>query len=188
MTQMSEAGMDGVLSCGRSTVHLLEQFEQHGSAPADPHQRTCRYCRAFLEQQELAAKALGALARQGVVTPAGLADRVVRRLAVGSVRPRGPVVHVPAAPLDTGRLGLTPPAVRSLVRGAVRGVEGARVVQVDVEEGGVRVRVRVRIVVDRASALAQMAPLVQSRVGAVLSQLAGLVAAVDVIVVDVARL
>jgi len=186
MTQMSEAGMDGVLSCGRSTVHLLEQFEQHGSAPADPHQRTCRYCRAFLEQQELAAKALGALTRQGVVTPAGLADRVVRRLAVGSVRPRGPVVHVPAAPLDTGRLGLTAPAVRSLVRGAVRGVEGARVVQVDVEEGGVRVRVR--IVVDRASALAQLAPLVQSRVGAVLSQLAGLVAAVDVIVVDVARL
>jgi len=184
MTQMSEAGIDGALSCGRSTVNLLEQFEQHGSAPADPHQRTCRYCRAFLEQQELAAKALGALTRQGVVTPAGLADRVVRRLAVGSVRPRGPVVHVPAAPLDTGRLGLTAPAVRSLVRGAVRGVEGARVVQVDVEEGGVRVR----IVVDRASALAQLAPLVQSRVRAVLSQLAGLVAAVDVIVVDVARL
>jgi len=186
MTQMSEAGIDGALSCGRSTVNLLEQFEQHGSAPADPHQRTCRYCRAFLEQQELAAKALGALTRQGVVTPAGLADRVVRRLAVGSVRPRGPVVHVPAAPLDTGQLGLTAPAVRSLVRGAVRGVEGARVVQVDVEEGGVRVRVR--IVVDRASALAQLAPLLQSRVGAVLSQLAGLVAAVDVIVVDVARL
>jgi len=42
--------------------------------------------------------------------------------------------------------------------------------------------------VDRASALAQMAPQVQSRVAAVLSQLAGLVAAVDVIVVDVARL
>ena len=186
MTQTSEAGIDGALSCGRSMVNLLEQFEQHGSAPADPHQRTCRYCRAFLEQQELAAKALGALTRQGVVTPAGLADRVVRRLAVGSVRPRGPVVHVPAAQLDTGRLCLTAPAVRSLVRGAVRGVEGARVVQVDVEEGGVRVRVR--IVVDRASALAQMAPLVQSRVGAVLSQLAGLVAAVDVIVVDVARL
>ncbi len=186
MTQMSEAGIDGALSCGRSTVNLLEQFEQHGSAPADPHQLTCRYCRAFLEQQELAAKALGALTRQGVVTPAGLADRVVRRLAVGSVRPRGPVVHVPAAQLDTGRLCLTAPAVRSLVRGAVRGVEGARVVQVDVEEGGVRVRVR--IVVDRASALAQMAPQVQSRVAAVLSQLAGLVAAVDVIVVDVARL
>ena len=186
MTQMSEAGIDGALSCGRSTMNLLEQFEQHGSAPADRHQRTCRYCRAFLEQQELAAKALGALTRQGVVTPAGLADRVVRRLAVGSVRLRGPVVHVPAASLDTGRLGLTAAAVRSLVRGAVRGVEGARVVQVDVEEGGVRVRVR--IVVDRASALAQMAPLVQSRVGAVLSQLAGLVAAVDVIVVDVARL
>jgi len=185
MTVSTRAVSGPDLPCGASRAELLEQYDSSGPAPRGPHQQHCVFCQAFLHEQALAVPFLQLLATQTAGMPAGLPDRVLRRLHVSSGRPTTAVLQVSSG--AEGHIAVSAATVRALVRTACGEVAGAEVQRVDVVVTEPP-RVGVLLLLERASTLPQTARHVQGRAAAALSRIAGVQAVVDVTVIGVDRL
>lgn len=77
---MTEHSGPDRLPCGRSWAALLDQLDDQPPGPIDDHRGSCPHCRAASAEIERYRQSLAAVVGEAVTAPAGLTERVMRRV------------------------------------------------------------------------------------------------------------
>lgn len=127
----TSAGVDA-LPCGVSLAALVDQADGGRLEPADAHQATCPSCRQALRTAATVDQAMGLLRATTGPVPAGLVDRVMRR--VRQTRPDTADIELSAARDRAGRPVLVSGGIRvrrqvvaDIARAAATTLRGVRV-------------------------------------------------------------
>ncbi len=172
------------LPCGTDVTDLIEQVAEHGPGTRTPHQATCEACQQALSELGRRWSAVRQLRDEPAAAPPGLADRIMLRVRA-SVRDEDEWVGFPSergvTEIPTRVLGMIAywAAHRS---DAVLEVPLARATR---RESGSLVTIELELEVAYGASLPGVTAEVRHAVRGAVTSLCGMVAPVDILVVDV---
>ncbi len=177
----STSAGDDVLPCGASLVALVDQADDGRLEPAGAHQATCAYCRQALRTAATVDQAMGLLRATTGPVPAGLVDRVMRR--VRQTRRDTAVIELSAADRRAGPTLLVGGGIRvrrqvvaDIARAAattLRGVTVARAAAQPRPGAPGTVEITLGLLVDGRTPLPELARLVRQAVRAAVRRALG---------------